>query len=240
MLIHMHISFLLLSSVLVICSCKTVPEHRGNQQIPSLIASLETGGCLGLCPVYQVRIYADRSIHFNGIAHTQVSGKAIDSLSSREWTTLRSAIAESRFSHLDSAYITPIMDASSATIQLFTDGKLHQVTCRGDAPTAFRIMQEHLASILDDRQWVRGAPRKAQESPIEMILELYSADDISALEEQFADQELTMIKRLAPDRLIYLFRTRSDQENSELLLETLRKDDRVKQAQWNRKLKQRK
>jgi hypothetical protein len=231
---------LYIATLLSLAGCKTTSEASTARDSVYIVASIETSGCLGRCPVYQAVIFSDRTFNFNGIAHTQVIGEVVDTLSSSEWQSLLSVMHRSRFHDLDSAYVEPIMDAPTTSIFMNMDGRSRKVQCRGDAPPAFLMMQRKLQELADARAWIRGAARKSVSDTSELIIELHSASDLDVLLKKYEEYELSLVRRLGPNHEIYLFATVVEDDKKSALLDSLRNDGLVKEVQWNRRLKQRK
>lgn len=231
---------LYIATLLTLAGCKTTSEANTMRDSVNVVASIETSGCLGRCPVYRATVFSDRTLRFDGIAHTKVIGEAVDTLTSSEWQSLLSVIHRSRFHDLDSAYLEPIMDAPTTTIFLNMDGKSRKVQCRGDAPPAFLMIQRELQQLADARAWIKGSAQRAGSETNELIIELHSANDLDNLLEKYEEYDLSLVRRLGPNHEIYLFGTVVDDDKKSAFLDLLRNDELVKEAQWNRRLKQRK
>jgi hypothetical protein len=196
------------------------------------IITLEKTGCLGKCPVYQMTIYADRSVTFRSWAHTLVDSTAASNLSEQQYQHLVEAFEVNDFMSLDTIYEERIMDAPF--MHLTYQNK--RVSCRGDAPLIFNTLARQTERIAEQLGWLPTNDDEGNASS-EIIIELSEDTTPESLIAQFVDYELTFVKKVTPTKPYYLFSITGDKNPQ--ILEAIKNNLSVKSAQWNHQLRKR-
>ncbi|MCB0685391.1 MAG: hypothetical protein KDC53_02665 [Saprospiraceae bacterium] len=211
-------------------------SHR-QPQSPHLVIQLEKTGCRGFCPVYKLSIYSDRTVHFEGIAHTGVTEANLQ-LDEKAYQMLLDSFKEERFVQLDSAYVKPVADFPFTYLSFSEESgtTLKKVSVRGNGPEEFERLVYLTEKIAYEQKWLSNKDTSV-DSIREIIVELVPGSAPEELVSHFAEDNLIFIKKITPNQPYFLFSVTS--EHPDDLLELIRKDHLVKSAQWNHKLKKR-
>ncbi len=220
-----------------ISSCKS-PQPAKKADSVRLMYSLEQTGCLGNCPVFSLKVFSDRAIHLHARQDLPVTGEFSDTLSASEYSELEEALRSSRFSTWDTLYDAKILDAPFIKIGADQDGVWKLVRCRGQEPPNLDSLLRALEKTMSDRGWLADDKTPAQERA-ELILHLREENDIKAIEQKYTKYGLQLIKKISPRQPYYLFSTESAMTETNHLINLLKEDKMVVEAQWNHDLRKR-
>ncbi len=216
--------------ILVSLGCKAGQKPLAIEPIDRLV-SLEKTGCLGDCPVYTLEIYDDGTIRLEARRHLDLSGVHTDKLSPEELDRTVQALDEARLPQLNDLYDNRVTDAPFTIVTY--RGKT--IRCRGDAPPQLGTVVTTLEGLLDNRSWTDVAANQR-----EVILDLPGGQaSIDVLVHRYGDYSLQLQRRLGPRSTFYLFTLTVEESDAEALLERLRAEEGVQNAQWNHRLHRR-
>ena len=111
---------------------------------------VRTTGCMGTCPVYQLRLTSDGSAQYRGLHHVAIKDTLTRRLPDSALAKVRQALINSRFSTLDSAYDdTYTTDLPSIVIKLQLPDRGYQksVTSRIDPPPRLQALEAVLRRL---------------------------------------------------------------------------------------------
>jgi hypothetical protein len=60
--------------ITLLISCSSVKENNKLTANAALKIALKKGACFGTCPIYQIRLFEDRSVKYNGIRFVESQG----------------------------------------------------------------------------------------------------------------------------------------------------------------------
>ena len=142
--------------------CANAPEpiFPGPDEGVPLLAALQRGSCMGSCPVYSVRVYADGTVIYRGDWHVRVRGGRRTQLSPADLDALRSDFRRSDFLGLQYQCRFASTDASSARVFFAERGKArlinHYHGCE-DSPSDLTNLENEIDRIIGTDRWVAGA-----------------------------------------------------------------------------------
>src|SRR5262245_9253954 len=121
---------------LVICGILILPTKIVSQTTKSnLSLTLKRTGCLGRCPIYELKIQSNGNVVFEGIQNTQVKGTAKSNLSKEKISQIIAEINKAKFFSLKNSYAkgsencpSLITDSSTVTISIELNRKRKTVT----------------------------------------------------------------------------------------------------------------
>ena len=222
----------------VFLSCKSGQKTQSDE-VDSILISLQKTGCLGECPVYELTIYENGKIAFHGKQHCLITGHRNGLLDSNELAMIKNSIKSDEFLALDTNYLTLIMDAPTHHIRHKYKQSMKTISCRGDQPTAFQVMEKMLEGLAVSRRWLTGPVLQAATERPELIVEVENEKIIDDLLEKYADNQLLLVKKITPQQNFFLLRISLEKIQHKAFMNQIRQEAGVKSAQWNRKLKRR-
>jgi hypothetical protein len=128
-------------------SCKTQDKATSsNQSVDAdVLFSLKSTSCMGECPVYELKIMRDSTIHFIGVKFTTIEGAASKKLSSDEYTRIIAMINEVGWSKLEDKYESNMSDLPSFNF-VYKDKRVYQY---GQEPKSLSKLRKDLLPIID-------------------------------------------------------------------------------------------
>jgi len=153
-----------LAAVVVLAACATpgttAAPAPGPAAAPAphvLVATLQRGPCFGACPVYEVRLYADGVVEWNGVRFVGVPGQARAVVPPARVAEVRAALAEAGFSALRPRYEQAGL-ADEAWVQVSDGAKsVRRSTTPEAAPPALLRLEAALDRLLGTAAWVGSA-----------------------------------------------------------------------------------
>ena len=129
-----------------------------------LVAAYRKTSCFGVCPAYEVQIFDDGLVTWNGIMNTGTPGKARKQMDKSEVTKVQEKAALTNFFSMNDHYPDyPIVDASATIIYMSGNTKEKQVTAITGAPKGFYDLEQHFKELIATNGWLiepKGAASK--------------------------------------------------------------------------------
>ncbi|MBX2815627.1 MAG: hypothetical protein KTR24_06510 [Saprospiraceae bacterium] len=227
-----------LTNLMCLCAllgCKSTDKSIASDEESAMVAEFEKKGCRGYCPKYTIQLFADQSIRFIGERNVAEMSTQQRKLTNEEWTSTMRILRSEDVASLDSLYDNGIVDAPFFHLKIQQESGLHHVSCRGDAPKAFAGVERHLESLAQVNHWIEAevVDRK------ELILLLKEEAAVTLLPEKYAQIHLTLVKRISPRQLYYVFSVSNDDLSDAEIVALLEEDPDIKSIQWNRQIERR-
>ena len=92
----------------------------------------ETSGCLGNCPIFQLKIDSSGTVNFNGIKHTRTAGTKVFKLEINQFIMISDLIHYSDLLRLEDSYTVNWTDDQTSKLKVvFRDGRSKEITDYG-------------------------------------------------------------------------------------------------------------
>ncbi len=108
-------NFHLLLIILLLVSCKQQQKLSANtiEQDRELLFSMNSSPCMGTCPVYDIRLYADSTLVFEGKQNTELEGVNQKKLSASEFDAFIGLVNMVSWNELNPRYVSDMSDLPS-------------------------------------------------------------------------------------------------------------------------------
>ncbi len=121
---------------------------------PTPLIQLETTGCLGSCPIYQLSIFEDGTVRWLGSQYVARSGSAESWLTRRQVLELKSAFTTSRFFDFKNRYEINLTDLPTTYLRFTMNGRIKTIEDYGDsAPAPVRELERLVESVTCSHRW---------------------------------------------------------------------------------------
>lgn len=150
--------------------CPSEPVVEPSTDAPSGgdYVELERTQCFGSCPAYQVRIYADGRVEWNGKSHVQVAGQRSGQITPESARSLIEKFRDAGFWRLCAKYDRIITDLPSAITVIHLGSSDKSVSDRAQsAPDWLRDLDRSIDEVADTHAWIHGDP---QREPLSSVL----------------------------------------------------------------------
>lgn len=124
---------------------------------PNVIIKLTRSGCYGDCPSYDVIIYRDGTVHWNGNYFVDVEGEAKGEVSVQQISELISAFEQVNFFFMKNYTSHDGTDAPTVVTTITINGRTKTVThYYGDtsAPIELYELECRIDEIVNTNQWI--------------------------------------------------------------------------------------
>ncbi len=121
-----------------------------------LLASLERTTCYGNCPYYEVKVYSNGLVTYNGRKNVDYIGLHEGALSQKQIQELLQKAKTVGYIHLDNKYPTKglgIIDFPVCITSITEGGSKKMVYNRNDAPQRLVEYQDFFDELIEDVQW---------------------------------------------------------------------------------------
>lgn len=128
------------------------PVEQNEQGDISLFASISKSPCYGTCPVYEMKIYSDGTVEYEGKRNVERIGKYSATISEEQMQKFITVANEINYFKLEDKYDSPITDVPSTTTTLTVNGSTKSVYRRADYPNkilSFEALFEDLFELLE-------------------------------------------------------------------------------------------
>ncbi len=115
---------------------------------------LTRSGCFGTCPVYNVTIYGNGIVKYEGVRFTDKIGMFIGHIDPALFEGIVKEVNASNFMEMKDVYKAIVSDLPSATVLLHLGDTEKQVIENGDAPRELKLLQKYLDGIVSSiKEW---------------------------------------------------------------------------------------
>jgi len=134
----------------------TSPSHT------DAVITLERTACFGTCPVYQLTIYGDGKVVYEGKAFVTVTGRHTAQISPEQVQQLVTAFKTANFFSLENQYVVGATDLPGAWTSITSNGQSKRVWRYGssdnpelnNAPRSLTELENQIDKIVNSQQWV--------------------------------------------------------------------------------------
>ena len=116
-------------------------------QFPPLIKMKKTP-CFGKCPYFEVSIFNDGSIRYEGFKFVDMMGVYTSQINKKKIALIEDYIRQSDFFSLDEIYDARVTDLPSIIIEVNLNGRYHKVKGRYRIPDNFKMFTKFIDNLL--------------------------------------------------------------------------------------------
>ncbi len=121
---------------------------------------LDRSGCFGTCPVYNVTIYGNGIVKYEGIRHVEKIGMFIGRMDPAVFSKIVDEMNAVNFMKMKDVYDTFFSDLPGSTIHLHMGTADKKVIENGEAPKELKAFQNYLDKISDSIEEWKPVMRK--------------------------------------------------------------------------------
>lgn len=257
MKVFLCIATFLVVTVLFLSSCKsskktlvpTVQEavkpltQTDIQALPKVL-EFSKSACRGTCPYFNLTVYQDGHLVFEGKRHTLQEGIATDKLTKEEFAQLQMHCEAADLWNRQPAYGMNVMDIPTTTVHFYEGGKDKEVKWRLRAPEQLPTLSNQIMELIYARNWVerndrnkeKGIKLPAQAIENEVIIQFKEKIDAEAWCKQYERYGLLSKKALSTTTPIYLMSFDTGKMAPDKMLEIINNDEKVATAEFNKRM----
>lgn len=146
---HKFYLVLLISVSLIFFGCKG-SKTMGSEKA-EVIFSVNTTPCFGNCPVYELSLYGDKLLTFEGKQNTNLEGKHEKILSDEQFEALLGIVEAADWSQLKSSYTSDMTDLPTQNFSYTRNGISKQVSKYGSEPKELNSMSDTILKFAEEQ-----------------------------------------------------------------------------------------
>lgn len=143
------ISILILGVLIFLVACKSKkinsPTNLGNPMI-----TLSKSSCFGKCKVFNVKIYEDKTVVYEGIKNVDNIGMFQSIISDRDYQALLILFEVSDFKNLEPTYLTGVRDKQKTTLGFSKKEVEYQ---KRAASEGLKAITKSIDDIIEKLEW---------------------------------------------------------------------------------------
>ena len=240
------LGLLVLVTVLACSQTKDI----SNLKEKDIVISLKKGSCYGKCAVYNLHIYKDGFVTYDGLLHAEKMGLFSKRVTKEELNTFKKEFEEIGFMELPSEYPSEIVDLPMITMMYHNGQKSKIVSGRTDRPKNLLQLQYKLEKLANSTGWklekasdnptntsTNNGENKAQEN--QLILEPAENVSLTNWFQRYQRYDLQLIKKVSPNLNFWLVSFNTKLISQEQMIKLLKGDKAIKNVEVNRVLEER-
>jgi len=118
---------------------------------PEEIFSLSTTACMGTCPVFELSLYGDKRLVFNGKENTKVEGEKEVVLDDEQFEAFLGIIDEADWVNLKGSYRSDMMDLPTQNFSYNFNGVSKKVSRYGAGPESISNMSDIILAFVEEQ-----------------------------------------------------------------------------------------
>ncbi|WP_041649753.1 DUF6438 domain-containing protein [Marivirga tractuosa] len=115
------------------------------------IFSLNTTACMGPCPVFELSLYGDQKLVFNGKENTKIKGKKEVKLDDEQFEALLGIIQTADWANLKEEYKSTMQDLPTQNFTYNNNGVVKQVSRYGGGPASISNMSDTILTFVEEQ-----------------------------------------------------------------------------------------
>ncbi|WKK76960.2 DUF6438 domain-containing protein [Marivirga salinae] len=115
------------------------------------IFSLNTTACMGPCPVFELSLYGDKRLVFNGKENTEISGKKEVVLEDEQFEALLGIIDAADWMNLKEEYRSDMLDLPTQNFSYNRNGIRKNVSRYGTGPESISNMSDTILTFVEEQ-----------------------------------------------------------------------------------------
>ncbi len=124
---------------------------------PLPLASLSRGPCFGRCPEYQVEVFSDGRVRFEGRRHVATVGEAVGQLDAAQLSALEARFEAARFTDFAGRYERADTTDLPVVVLAYQGRAVRHALGDSSAPAALTQLEDDVDTLLGTARWVTGA-----------------------------------------------------------------------------------
>jgi len=226
---------------LLVVSCKTTKQANQTTAKEALVTpdealiTLDKGGCYGSCPSYELIIYNNRYVSYDGRKDVDKKGTHAKMLSKDSYKAIVKAFDQAGFFDFENEYPSNIPDLPTIKMSYAKNGLTKTVVGKRERPEPIHKLQFLLEEIAQSEGWTKVADTKKRMTldKSRIVVDIAQASHLpkwfSKLKELYGVQ---IVQKLSDNSDSWLIGIEPRLHNPEEVLHYLLSDPGVKSARF--------
>lgn len=138
----------------VLFSMASVPQGSANTD--DVVITMERTICFGTCPAYEVAVYGNGTVVYEGFDFVAVEGRRTSQITGEQVEELVNQFYKNGFFSLRDRYEAQVTDLPSTTTSITIGGSEKSVYRYGFQPENLIALEDRIDEIAGTAKWVKG------------------------------------------------------------------------------------
>lgn len=196
-------NLLLIISLLSTLSCQSSAPTATDVPPRKPLIGFTQHGCRGFCPSYQLTIYQNGLVEYEGLRNVKLMGKTTIKLTAKELRRVQAAVKRTNVWKYPEQIESQVADAPTATLTGYrSDGRKHDVTGSIDRPAPLLALENLIKDVVEAhgialREGVDPNAPTGQETYVSVLLR--SGVNAGNWIGRFQELRLRLVRRLGEE-----------------------------------------
>jgi len=243
-----YLLFLSAAALLILVACRSskktkttdTTENTSNEPA-TLLIEMKKGVCFGRCPVYELSLYSDGRVTYNGIRFSDKMGMHENQIDATRLSAFRQMLSETNPADYPEQFGNEIPDLPSTSLIFHKGAEQKKITWKRNKYDKLKALSEELETLSKMDGWKPTADNTSNSLLInnEIIVHLKKDIDVKQWIRKFGKQELQVKKQIAPNMSIWLLEFNTSAATPDQMLKWIQEDKAVENAEFNKKMEMR-
>ncbi|MEM9847171.1 MAG: DUF6438 domain-containing protein [Bacteroidota bacterium] len=203
------------------------------------LVEMSKGGCYGRCPIYELTIYDNGVMTYDGKRFTEKEGLYIKKMSDSDLKALKTMLKDANLRQFRDAYKARLPDLQSVSISYYEADFIKTIIGKDGRPDVVMEIQGELERYADSEGWELrakngdGLPDYIVEN--ELRVSLQDNVDIYAWARKYRKQGMMVIRNMSTSNNLWLVEFNATKNDPKEVLAIVQADLEVANAEFNRK-----
>lgn len=245
--------YLFFALLFILSSCGSLNNKIAKLKDKDILVSLDKGPCATRCSEYNIKVYKNGYVVYEGKANVEKYGLYAKKISSTDLTAISKAFDDNEFFSFDNQYPNPDPDMPVITMVYNKDTKSKTIIGGLDRPKKILDLQRMLETLTraDGFKLLKAYEPKitkilsnetdeVKEKPksyiieSEIVVEILPSAFMSQWIQKYKDQQIQIVNKLSETSSIWLITYNRNIIQSQAMLDKLKQDPQVKSAEFNK------
>lgn len=121
----------------------------------TIFASISKGACFGQCPIYNIVVKQDGSVHYDGINFVDRKGVHTAQLTQEQMEELSEMAKQYGLDQMEDVYDSNITDLPTVTLSVTMDGTRKAIVKRHNYPEDLHKFQQFMDQFFEELEWTK-------------------------------------------------------------------------------------
>ncbi len=227
---------------LSLSACTTQNLQSVRLEELSKVVEMSKSPCAGHCPVFTMIIYKEGIVSYKGEQFTEKRGLYVKKLAKPELDALLSEFSKSNLWQFKNAYRSEFYDAQTVSITYWEEGDSKTIIGKDNRPQKVLDLEKMLDELANADGWEQrgrgddnyGLPKEFIAN--QLIVQLKPGIDTKRWLRKYYLQEMELVESISSDSNYWLFSFNPENKHPQMMLDMVRNDSDVINAEFNKRL----
>lgn len=245
---------LILFFVIFFASCSGLKDVSKFKK-EDIVFSLKKGPCFGKCSVYNLDVYKNGYVVYEGLMNVEKYGLFARKITKQELTMLKSLFDQEKFYSFNDNYPIQMSDLPKIILTYNKEKESKTITGSIDRPQGLLSLQKSLEKLIKSDEFKllkQYQPQTTQEADAEkpvkseevyidnqIIIELNTNVFMAQWLRKYTQYDVQLMKQLSPDLNYWVITFNKQKIMPDELLKLIKEDSQIKFAEFNKRLSNR-